>query len=89
MGRLSDHLLAHPGPTAEWGPLAFLVSLWHRASLRALEAKSSQENVTALCWRSRKPCLGWAAGPSLVRKAALGASQPPALGTSALSLSIC
>lgn len=20
MGRLSDHLLAHPGPTAEWGP---------------------------------------------------------------------
>lgn len=72
MGRPSDHLLAHTGPTAELRPLASHFSEQH-ARLRATEAETltSQDrgSVVSLSWRSGRPWLaGTPAVPPLVGK---------------------
>lgn len=85
MGRLSDHLLAHTGPTADSGPADLLVSPRQHAPRGALGAKvfltSRERGFMASEEQPALTGLGILAVPSLVSKAPLG--------TCVLSLSSC
>lgn len=64
MGRPSDHLLAHTGPTAELGPLAshFSEVTCSPESHGSRDCLTSQDrgSVVSLSWRSSRPWLAWA-----------------------------
>lgn len=78
MGRLSDHLLAHTGLTAEFRPSGLLDSLRQHAPLRVMGAKvflTSRERDSIVLEEEQDLIgLGMPAVPLLVRKVPLGVS---------------